>query len=71
MSDLKRAAAGLGAALGVGALAKRLVRGPTPDARKELLRQAYAEAAADPAYQAEMAEIDRAFDVTVGDGLTE
>jgi hypothetical protein len=38
--------------------------------RKELLRQAYARAAQDAAYQAEMAEIDRAFDSTVSDGLT-
>lgn len=38
--------------------------------RKEQLRRAYASAAQDAAYQAEMAEIDRAFDSTVGDGLT-
>ncbi|HST62788.1 MAG TPA: hypothetical protein VLK84_29045 [Longimicrobium sp.] len=71
MSDIKRAAAGAGAALAVGALAKRLVRREMPAERKERLRQAYAEAGADPAYQAEMAKIDRAFDVTVGDGLDE
>lgn len=37
--------------------------------RRARLKQAYREAARDPVYQAEMAEIDRAFDVTVGDGL--
>lgn len=51
--------------------AKRRVRREMPAARKELLRQAYAAAAADPAFLAEMAELDRAFDVTVGDGLTD
>lgn len=69
MKDVKQAVAGTGAALAVGALAKRLVRREMPAERKELLRQAYAEAGADPAYRAEMAEIDRAFDVAVGDGL--
>jgi hypothetical protein len=48
---------------------KRLIRG-TSASRQERLRQAYAGAGADPAYQAEMEEIDRAFGVTVGDGLT-
>jgi hypothetical protein len=42
---------------------------PVSGTRKELLRHAYAVAARDEHYQAEMAEIDRAFDVTVGDGL--
>ena len=37
--------------------------------RKEKLRTAYRDAAADPAYQVEMAEITRAFDATVADGL--
>jgi hypothetical protein len=50
---------------------KRRVRREMPAARKEQLRQAYAAAAADPAFLAEMAELDRAFDVTVGDGLSD
>jgi len=39
--------------------------------RNEQLRDAYREAASDPEYQAEMAEIDRAFDCTLLDGLDE
>lgn len=58
-----------GATPAAATLAKRLVRREMPAEKKERLRQAYAEAAADPAYQAEMAEVDEAFDVTVGDGL--
>jgi HAMP domain-containing protein len=57
------------AALAAAVLAKRWRRSATPISRLERLRRAYAEAANDGAYQAEMAEIDRAFDVTVGDGL--
>jgi hypothetical protein len=71
MSDVKRTPAEGSAPRAVSAVAKRRVRREMPAARKERLLQAYAEAAADPAYQAEMEEIDRAFDVTVGDGLDE
>jgi hypothetical protein len=44
---------------------------PTPrvSGRKERLHRAYEEAAEDHAFQAEMAEIDRAFGTTVADGL--
>ena len=49
--------------------APRILHRPQPWSRKEMLRNAYAEAANDEAYAKEMAEIDRAFDVTVGDGL--
>lgn len=37
--------------------------------RRDRVYSAYAEAAADPAYVAEMEETARAFDATVGDGL--
>jgi hypothetical protein len=69
MSDVKRTPAEGGAPRTAETLAKRRVRGEMSPSRKDKLRQAYAEAAADPAYQAEMAEIDRAFDATVADGL--
>lgn len=70
MRVLKKTAVGFGLGLALVALAKRFWRGDEkPVSRKERLRQAYAEAASDAAYQAEMAEIDRAFDVAVGDGL--
>lgn len=68
---LLRKAVGFGAAVVAALAVRRVLRRERPLSRRERLRQAYAEAAADPAYQAEMAEIDRAFDVTVGDGLTE
>lgn len=55
----------------VSAVAKRRVRREMPAERKGKLLQAYTQAAADPAYQAEMEEIARVFDVTVGDGLDE
>lgn len=72
MGDVRRPVreAGAGTA-SVEVKAKRLVRRPMTEERKEQLRLAYEKAAADPAYQAEMAEIDRAFDVTVGDGLAD
>lgn len=47
----------------------RILHRPQPWSRKELLREAYTEAAGDEAYAREMAEIDQAFDATVGDGL--
>lgn len=69
MSNEKRTPAEGSVPPAVSVLAKRRVRREMPAARKEKLRQAYADAAADPAYQAEMEEIDRAFDVAVADGL--
>jgi hypothetical protein len=37
--------------------------------RMAALHEAYEEAAADPAYQEEMTEINHAFDATIADGL--
>lgn len=64
-----KVAAGIGAAVAATLLFRRLRPGEPVSARKQRLHQAYAEAASDEAYQAEMAEIDHAFDATVGDGL--
>jgi hypothetical protein len=64
-------AGGLGLMVAALFAARRLTNLSPPLTRSELLKRAYVEAANDPAYQAEMAEIDRAFDVTVGDGLKE
>ncbi|HEX9938646.1 MAG TPA: hypothetical protein VGB15_16020 [Longimicrobium sp.] len=69
MNLVKIAVAALSGALAAALLSRRRVRTDPAGSRKERLRQAYREAANDPAYLAEMAEIDRAFDVTVGDGL--
>jgi len=64
-----KTAAGIGAAVAAALLFKRHRPYAPASGRKERLHRAYEEAAADQAYQAEMAEIDRAFDTTVADGL--
>lgn len=69
MDNLGKAVAAASAALAAAILVKRWRRPSAPVPRTERLRRAYAEAAKDTAYQAEMAEIARAFDVAVGDGL--
>jgi hypothetical protein len=53
-------------------VADRLVRRSSRERRLRRLYREYEDAAADPAYQAELdryEEINRAFDVAVGDGL--
>jgi hypothetical protein len=62
-------AAGVGAAVAATMLFKRPQAAAPASPRMAALHEAYDEAAADPAYQEEMAEIDRAFDATVADGL--
>lgn len=42
---------------------------PLKELRRERLYAAYEEAASDPEYAAEMAEVDRDFDVAAADGL--
>jgi hypothetical protein len=42
---------------------------PSKELRRERLYTAYEEAVSDPEYAAEMAEVDRDFDVAVADGL--
>jgi len=67
MTLLKAAAGGLGLMLALALLTRRRAPVAPPSTRRERLEAAYREAANDPAYQAEMDEIDRA----VGDGLDE
>lgn len=53
---------------------RRRVRTPKYSVRNERTKElyaAYAEAARDSAFLAEMHDVDRAFDVTVADGLDE
>jgi len=69
MSFIRKAIAWLGAAAVAAFVAKRFRRTARPSSRREQLRAAYREAANDPEYQAEMAELDRAFDVAIADGL--
>ena len=60
-------------ALGIGALARIFARKQTRRAAIEAHRRrilaSYDAAAADPEFMRELVETDRAFDVTVGDGL--
>lgn len=69
MNTLGKVVSASFAALAAVMLVNRWRRRSAPTNHTERLRRAYAEAAGDRAYQAEMAELDRAFDVTVGDGL--
>ena len=64
-----KSAVGIGAAVAATLLFRRPKAADSIARRKERLHQAYEEAAADKDFQAEMAEIDRAFDATVADGL--
>jgi hypothetical protein len=69
MGRIRNAAALFGAGVLAALFARRASNRAEPLSRRERLRQAYLEAENDPAYQAEMAAIDRAFDGTVADGL--
>jgi hypothetical protein len=61
------------ATLSVGVLAYIFIRKPTKRERlraeRKRILESYVEAAADPEFMRELVEVDRAFDVTVGDGL--
>lgn len=60
---------GVGTAVATTLLLRRSKPALPAAERKERLHRAYEEAASDLEYQAEMAEITRAFDATVADGL--
>jgi hypothetical protein len=64
-----RSALGHGAAVAATWLFRRPKPGRAMSGRRAALDRDYSEAAADTDYQAEMAEIDRAFDATIADGL--
>ena len=64
-----RSAVAAGAAPSVNAFVEDAIIERLKELRRERLYAAYAQAAADPDYVAEMAELERDFDVTAADGL--
>lgn len=69
VADGLRSAVEAGAAASVNAFVEDAIIERLKQLRRERLYAAYAEAAKDPEYAAEMVELDRDFDTTVADGL--
>lgn len=66
-----RAAVAAGAAPSVNAFVEDAIVERLKELRRERLYAAYAQAAADPEYVAEMAELEGDFDAAAADGLSE
>lgn len=66
-----RSAVDAGAAASVNAFVEEAIVDRLKELRRERLYAAYEEAANDPEYAAEMAELDHDFDVTIADGLSD
>lgn len=64
-----RALVEVGEASSTDAFVEDAVIAALRERRRQRLYAAYADAAADPAFASDMTATDRAFDVTVGDGL--
>ena len=69
VADSVRAAVDAGVAPDANTFVEDAIVERLKELRRERLYAAYAEAASDPEYAAEMAEIDAEFDSAVGDGL--
>lgn len=69
VADGIRAAVEAGAAASANAFVEDAIVERLKELRRERLFAAYEEAASDPEYVAEMAELERDFDVAVADGL--
>lgn len=69
VAEAVRAAVAAGEAPSTDAFVEEAVVAALRERRRERLYAAYAEAAQDPAFVADMEEMWRAFDVAVGDGL--
>ena len=69
VTEAVRAAVAAGEAPSTDAFVEEAVVAALRERRRERLYAAYAEAAQDPAFVAEMEDVSRAFDVAVGDGL--
>jgi phage gp16-like protein len=69
VADGIRTAVETGAAASVNAFVEDAIVERLKQLRRDRLYAAYEEAANDPEYVTEMAELDRDFDVTVADGL--
>lgn len=66
-----KAAVERGAAESQNAFVERAIVRELQELRRQRVYAAYAEAAADPVFMAEMQDVTDAFDVTAGDGLTD
>lgn len=71
IADGIRSAVDSGAAPSVNAFVEDAIIERLKELRRERLYAAYAQAASDPEYMAEMAELERDFDVATADGLSE
>lgn len=71
LADGIRTAVETGAAASVNAFVEDAIVERLKQLRRERLYAAYEEAATDPVYASDMAELDRDFDVAVGDGLAD
>lgn len=69
VADAIRAVVKSGAAPSANVFVEEAVKERLRERRREKVYAAYAEAAQDPAFMAEMLEVDRAFNATVGDGI--
>ena len=69
VADAIRAVVKSGEAPSANVFVEEAVKERLRERRREKIYAAYAEAAQDPEFMAEMLDTDRAFDVTVGDGL--
>ncbi len=68
VADAIRAVVKAGEAPSANVFVEEAVKERLRDRRRERVYAAYAEAAQDPVFMAEMAETERVFDVTIGDG---
>jgi Arc/MetJ-type ribon-helix-helix transcriptional regulator len=71
VAESVRAAVEIGAAPSANAFVEEAIIRQLKELRRERLYAAYQEAANDPEYAAEMAELTAEFDCTVADGLGE
>ncbi len=69
VTDAVRAAVDAGEAPSSDVFVEEAVVAALRERRRQRLYKAYAEAAQDPAFVADMSETSRAFDAAVGDGL--
>jgi hypothetical protein len=70
VAEAIRAVVKAGEAPSANVFVEQAVKARLRERRRERVYAAYAEAAQDPAFMAELAAMERAFDVTVGDGLS-
>lgn len=69
VADAIRAVVKFGEAPSANVFVEEAVKERLRERRREKVYAAYAEAAQDPEFMAEMLDVDRAFDASVGDGV--